>query len=116
MNDLVDWVPTIVAVGAVGSLYFVIRKMISDFKIEIKEKITMQDEKIEKTGKELEEYMKTSEHVVICELNTLKVITEFNKSMVQWKDETFKFFRDFESKFEDKLIDLFRRNGFTRKE
>ena len=116
MSDIVNWIPTIVAVGAVGSLYFVIRKMISDFKSETKETLKMQDEKIEKTKDSLEKYMETSQHVVICELNTLKVITKVNEELTQWKDETFKFFREFESKFEGKLIDLFKQNGFIRKE
>lgn len=116
MSDIANWLPSIVAAGAVGTVYFLIRKMFSDFKTGIEEKIKMQDQKINETKEELKEYMKVDRHATLCELNTLKVIAGFNKELGKWKDETFSFFREFESKFEDKLIALFKQNGFIRKE
>ena len=41
---------------------------------------------------------------------------KFNEELTKWKDETFNFFRKFESNFEGKLIDLFKQNGYTKKE
>ena len=116
MGDIANWIPTVVTAGAVGTLYFLIRKMFSDFKANIEEKIKMQDEKIQKAEDSLKEYMRTENHIMICQINTQKVMMEFNKELAKWKDETFSFFREFESKFEDKLIALFKQNGFIRKE
>ena len=107
MGDIVNWIPSAVAVGAIGSLYFIIRKMINDSKTETKDKLMEQDEKIEKVEEELGKYMEIDRHATLCELNTLKVITKFNEELTAWKDETFKFFRNFESKFENKLVIFF---------
>lgn len=81
------WLPTIVAGGALGLVWFGFRTQ----KKELKDDVKMVKET----------YLKEETHGLLCENTSLKINEHLTKEMTKLKDEVFGKFRDLEKAIKD---------------
>lgn len=93
--NLTAWLPTIIALGALGVIWFYLRSAVQNLRAETKEELL----KMHKRLNEFEDgYVSKDSHVLICRNNTLEIKAFFNQSFTELKDAIFGKIRDLEKK------------------
>jgi hypothetical protein len=91
---LENWIPSIIAVGALGTIWFWLRKAIDD----IKEQVKLMNAEILRMKCV---YLEEEKHVLICHANVLEIEKAFKKCFDEYKDSIFTKFRDLEKKIDE---------------
>jgi len=94
MTAKTAWIPTVVAVGALGLHWFIIRSMLQTHKKENAEKMDSLQKQIQAIQGE---YMPVATHQLLCENNTLKIKQHFNDALEALKDDVFEYLRKIEN-------------------
>jgi sugar-specific transcriptional regulator TrmB len=98
--DIQDLLPSIIATGAVGSLWFLIRSSVKSLKAEVKEEL-------QKVWKEFsnvkDHFMRESTHQLVCGKNALEIEKLFKKCLNETKDAIFTKLREMEKEENEKI-------------
>ena len=101
-----QWWPAIIAsavsTGAIGLVYFLIRRMVLDFKMDTGVKIdsikSIVSEKVERIwhtiDKVRDEYMEEEKHELICGKGKLEIEKVFSKCLKSFEDNMFEHIRN----------------------
>lgn len=89
--EIKDWLPTLITTGALGVVWFFMRRMVADLQAEIKE-MKKEINNIKDT------YIDQEKHALICGKSALEIERLFTKCLNQTKDAIFTKLRDFEKK------------------
>ena len=109
MTLLQAWIPSMVAVGALGLHWFVVRSMLTGHKKDLKERIMALEDQLQGQVATIEaqlksiktEFMPTAQHLLVCENNTLKIREFFQHEIGQLKDDIFKYLRKIEQSIQN---------------
>ena len=90
-----DWLPTVIATGALGSFWFLIRSNLKSLKTDFKEEIQKVHEEINKIK---DTYMEEEKHQLICGKSALEIEKMFKGCLDEMKNAIFSKLREFEKK------------------
>jgi sugar-specific transcriptional regulator TrmB len=93
--EFIDWLPTAIAAGALVSFYVLVRRLVTDLKTDLFERLKQMDKKI----KLIEEtYVDAEKHALICGMSRLEIEKLFKECLNEVKDAIFTKIRCFEQK------------------
>ncbi len=93
--NIQNWLPTVIATGALGGFWFLIRSHLNNLKADRKEEIQKVNQEIE-TIKDI--YMAEEKHELLCSKRALEIEKVFKGCMDKMKDAIFEKLREFEKK------------------
>jgi hypothetical protein len=94
-----EWIPTMIATGALGAFWLLIRWNITELKKTIAEELHKLTNDISRIR---DEYVPKDMHTLICGKSSLEIERLFKACMNQMKDEIFEHLRKFEDKINNK--------------
>jgi sugar-specific transcriptional regulator TrmB len=97
--DLKSWLPTIIAAGALVSVWILIRRMVADLKADLVEKLKTMQREINYIK---ETYIDAEKHALICGKSSLEIEKLFKECLNEVKDAIFNKIREFEKKLNEK--------------
>ena len=99
MNEIQDWLPTIIATGALGAFWFLIRSSVANLRGDIKDEF-------KKLWAEISlikhDYLEEEKHSLICGKSSLEIEKLFKECLTEFKDAVFSKLRDFEDRLGNK--------------
>lgn len=103
MNGFEKWIPSLIAAGALGAFYFLIRATVSNLRTDLKEEL-------KSVWKELsnikDRYLEVEKHTLICGKSALEIEKLFKNCLEKQNNEIFSKLRQFED-----LLNERRREG-----
>ena len=93
MGSIKEWLPTIVACGALGVVWILIRRMVADLKNDLISRLTTMQSEINSIK---DTYMEEEKHALICGKSALEIEKLFTKCLNATKDAIFAKLREIE--------------------